>query len=140
MTRTLPPLFLSLVLVAGCAPEEAPLSPPKPAEATTPQAAPRMPMKPPPAKPNDPLTETPTLDQAIEMTERVGDKQAQVKGYVQRGFTRLADIKAGDGPRYAGALADFRKALSLDPSNARALRGKKQAEDTLKASKLPVPK
>lgn len=91
------------------------------------------------SSPMAPLTPTPELDAKIVTAEKGGDKKAIAVAYAERGTFRMNDAKAGARIKYRKALADFRKALAGDPTNASAKSGLQTIEGIYQSMGRPVP-
>lgn len=91
------------------------------------------------APPNAPLTPTAEMDKKIVETEKGGDKKAVAAAYAARGTFRMNDAAAGTKIKYKAALADYRKALAADPTNAEAKDSKAMIESIYKSMGRPVP-
>jgi tetratricopeptide (TPR) repeat protein len=66
------------------------------------------------------LTPTPQLDAKIAQLAKGNNKKALANAYADRGTARMNDEPALPRIKYRAALADYRQALQLDPTNVQA--------------------
>ena len=86
------------------------------------------------------LTSTPKLDGRIATLEKSGkDKKALAAVYAERGYARMTDNNAAPRVKYRAALGDFRRALTLDPANAKAKQNVALIEGIYKSMGRPIP-
>ena len=85
------------------------------------------------------LTSTPQLDSKIAALEKSGDKKALAAVYAERGYERMTDNNAAPRLKYRAALGDFRRALNLDPANAKAKQNVALIEGIYKSMGRPIP-
>lgn len=85
------------------------------------------------------LTVTPALDAQIAQLVRGGDKKALAAALTARGDAKMNDAGASPRLKYRAALADYRRALKLDPKNQGALEAKATIESIYKMMGRAVP-
>lgn len=86
------------------------------------------------------LTPTPQLDSKIAALEKSGGgKKALAAVYAERGYARMTDNNAAPRLKYRAALGDFRRALKLDPANAKAKQNVALIEGIYKSMGRPIP-
>ncbi|MEP6754731.1 MAG: hypothetical protein ABJA67_04450 [Chthonomonadales bacterium] len=80
----------------------------------------------------------------LEKASKAKPKDAKLKAkaaeaYYQAGHTCMLSAKLSPKGKYRGALVQFRKSLSVDPSHKKAAEEKKMIEDIYKQMGRPVP-
>ena len=86
------------------------------------------------------LTSTPQFNGKIAALEKSGkDKKALAAVYAERGYARMTDDNAAPRVKYRAALSDFRGALKLDPTNAKAKQNLALIEGIYKSMGRPIP-
>ena len=85
------------------------------------------------------LTPTPQLDAKIAQLSKGNNKKALAAAYADRGTERMNDGPSLPRVKYRAALADYRQALKLDPTNVQAQTNKKQIEDIYRSMGRPIP-
>lgn len=86
------------------------------------------------------LTPTPALDSKIAKLEKAGGSNVELASlYEQRGEAREMDAAASPHVKYRAALADYRRALQLDPTNKLAATNKALIESIYRGMGMPVP-
>ena len=80
----------------------------------------------------------------LEKASKAKPKDAKLKtkaaeAYFQAGHTCMLSPKLSPRGKYRGALVQYRKALSIDPTHKKAAEEKKMIEDIYKQMGRPVP-